>query len=69
MSESPGQHEQCKRLAHISEYLHRQVQEIKEKEAMFLLHIYSSRAVLSYLTEQFKVRLTNFDHLNILVQV
>ena len=29
---------------------------------MFLLHIYSSRAVLSYLTELFKVRLTHFDH-------
>ena len=39
----------------------RQVQEIKEKEAMFLLHIYSSRAVLSYLTGLFKLRLTHFN--------
>ena len=47
-SESPGHHEQCERLADKSKYLLRQVQEIKEKEAMFLLHIYSSRVVFSY---------------------
>ena len=43
-----------------SDYLLRQVQEIKKK-AMFSLHIYSSRAVLSYLTGLFKVRLTHFN--------
>ena len=69
MSERHGHHEQCERLAHKSEYPFRQVQEIRKKEAMSLLHSYSSRAVLSYLTEQFKVRLMNFDHLNILVHV
>ena len=46
-SESPGYHEQCERLADKSEYLLRQVQEIKEKEAMFLLHIYSSRVAFN----------------------
>ena len=61
LPESHGHHEQCERLADKSEYLLRQVQEIKKKEAMFLLHIYSSRAVLSYLTGLFKVRLTHFN--------
>ena len=31
VSESHGHHEQCERLADKSEYLHRQVQEIKKK--------------------------------------
>ena len=69
VSESHEHHEHNERLAHKSEYLFRQVQEIRKKEAMILHHICLSRAVLSYLTEQFKVRLTNFDHLNILVHV
>ena len=51
VSESHGHHEQCERLARKSEYLFRQVQEIRKKEAMSLLHIYSSRAALSCLTE------------------
>ena len=62
VQESHGHHEQCERLAHKSGYLFRQVQEIRKKTAMFLLHIYSSRTVLIYLTELFKVRLTHFDH-------
>ena len=61
VSESHGHHEQCERLADKCEYLLRIVQEIKEKEAMFLLHIYSSRAVLGYLNGLFKVRLTHFN--------
>ena len=62
VSESHGHHEQCEQLACKSEYLFRQVQEIRKKAAMSLLHIYSSRAVLSYLTELINVCLTHFDH-------
>ena len=61
--ESHGQHEQCERLARKSDYLFRQVQEIRKKEAMSLLHIYSSRAALGCLTELINIRLTHFDHL------
>ena len=61
VSESHGHHEQGERLVDKSEYLLRQVQEIKKKEAMFLLRIYSSRAVLSYLTGLFKVCLSHFN--------
>ena len=50
VSESHEHHEQNERLAHKSEYLFRQVQEIRKKEAMILHHICLSRAVLSYLT-------------------
>ena len=61
MSESHEHHEQNERLAHKSEYLFRQVQEIRKKEAMFLLYIYSSRAVLRHLSGLFKVRLMHFN--------
>jgi len=40
----------------------RQGHEIRKKKAMFLLHICSCWAVLSYLIEVFQVHLTHFDH-------